>query len=396
MSAEVCSPWALPQSGPGWTSVGAHLSSTTPRNPGYALAMAGDSKKNDVFQTLVDPQAPVRSSRVPRFDEVTDVVNPLSPGSFFGDRFRIEASIGSGAMGAVFRATDLDSNDEVALKVLLRGSREEETRARFQREYDILSTLEHPGIVGIRGFGTSENGWPWLAMELIEGESLRQRIKRGPMSPQELLPILTATADALQAAHIAGVIHRDLKPDHVLLPSEGGVKLLDFGLSLALNADKLTQTGTLIGTPRYMAPEQIASAHGCDSRADIYALGIIAYEALTGDSPFVASDHGQLLGAIMTNRLEPLENRRPDLPAKLGEVLAKVMDKDPEVRFQTPREFVQAFAFAAGVSSSEMPEFSAPKIKTKRRPRWHLALALLLAALGVVAVGAWMSYSMMR
>src|SRR5690606_19081878 len=164
-------------------------------------------------------------------------------------------------------------------------------------------------IVGVHGFGKAPDGTAWLAMELLVGETLRERVGReGPMQLAPLAAILEAAAEGITVAHEAGVVHRDLKPDHLYLPAGGEaiVKVLDFGLSRAVGHKKLTTTGMVLGTPRYMSPEQIASAHASDGQSDVYALGVIVYEALTGKSPFAASDHGQLLGAILQGRVEPL------------------------------------------------------------------------------------------
>ncbi|MBO6934692.1 MAG: serine/threonine protein kinase [Deltaproteobacteria bacterium] len=292
--------------------------------------------------------------------EPTDVVDPFSPGSFFADRFRLGEPLGTGGMGAVFRAEDLMDQRPVAIKILLKGAQDEHARQRFERESQILASIDHPGIVSIlrHGYATHRR-IPWLAMELLEGETLRDLIQRtGPMDPSRVASILSSAADALEAAHAQGVIHRDLKPDNIFLPESGpSVKLLDFGLSLSLSAKKLTATGTVIGTPRYMAPEQIASAHKSGAAADIYALGVVVYECLTGESPFAASDQGQLLGAILQGRLEPLSNRRPDLPDAIGEVVERAMARKPEDRFATPRELAEAFIDAIGGRVSK-PRFS--------------------------------------
>ncbi len=292
--------------------------------------------------------------------EPTDVVDPFSPGSFFADRFRLGEPLGTGGMGAVFRAEDLMDQRPVAIKILLKGAQDEQARQRFERESQILASIDHPGIVSIlrHGYATHRR-IPWLAMELLEGETLRHLIQRsGPMDPSRVASILSSAADALEAAHAQGVIHRDLKPDNIFLPESGpSVKLLDFGLSLSLSAKKLTATGTVIGTPRYMAPEQIASAHKSGAAADIYALGVVIYECLTGESPFTASDQGQLLGAILQGRVEPLATRRPDLPDGIQEVVERAMARKPEDRFPTPRALAEAFIDAAGGRVSK-PRFS--------------------------------------
>ncbi|MFO0694433.1 MAG: serine/threonine-protein kinase [Polyangiales bacterium] len=278
--------------------------------------------------------------------EKTVVMQAFAPGTFFSGRFQIVRPLGTGGMGNVYEATDILTNETVALKVLKKSALTGDAEERFKREVEILAGAHHPCIIGIRAFGHTEDGTSWLSMECLEGETLRDRVRRlGPMDPKALVPILKAACDALTKAHERGVVHRDLKPDHLFLPSSGipPVKVLDFGLSLTAGSKKLTKTGTVLGTPRYMAPEQIASAHGSDGKADVYALGVIVYEALSGHSPFAASDHGQLLGAILTGRIEPLEQRRPDLPHDLVRVVEIAMAHKVEERWQTPNEFADAF-----------------------------------------------------
>lgn len=321
--------------------------------------------------------------------EATSVVPPFSEGAFFGDRFRIERLLGTGGMGNVYEATDLQRKHRVALKVLSesRGA-EAETRERFRREAEILSSMDHPGIVRIHDVGHAPQGTPWIAMELLAGETLADRVRRqGPQDPDSLLRIARATADALEAMHARGVVHRDLKPDNVFLPAgaEYPVRLLDFGLSRATDSKKLTKTGAVIGTPRYMAPEQIRSAHRSDKRVDVYALGVILYEALAGRSPFTASDHGQLLGAILSGNTSPLSAVRPELPGELSAVLAWAMAPDPEQRIATPEELVERFAAALGRPSS-YPALPPARASSRRRGLW-VALALG-AAVGLAAAGA--------
>lgn len=333
----------------------------------------------------------------------TEVVDPFSPGFFFADRFRIEAPLGVGAMGAVYRAIDLLTEEQVALKILLRDKQEGEARERFAREAQILSELDHPGVVGIRGFGHAKNT-PWLAMELVKGETLGQRIRRaGKLDAGDLAPILRDLCDALGAAHAAGIVHRDLKPDHVLLRdvderSRSTIKLIDFGLSWAATSRKLTATGTVLGTPRYMAPEQIASARNTSARSDIYALGVIVYEALCGDSPFAASDQGQLLGAILQGRIEPLAKHRPDLPDEVDALIRRALAQRPEDRFATPRELYEAFVAATGARASQ-PRFSTPSVAPRATPQpvtpMRVALYSLLG-LGVLLLGGVVGYVLSR
>ncbi|MEM9071920.1 MAG: serine/threonine-protein kinase [Myxococcota bacterium] len=339
--------------------------------------------------------------------EPTDIVSPFSPGSFFGDRFRIDEILGVGAMGTVFRATDLRSTKPVALKILLKRAHNAEARDRFAREAEILSHLDDPGIVRIRGFGHASGKIPWLAMELLEGETLGARIRRkGEIATEELVPIVRAVCATLQAAHEAGVIHRDLKPDHIFFQPRNPaslVKIIDFGLSSATMGKKLTRTGTVIGTPRYMAPELLSSARNASPASDIYALAITVFEALTGESPFAASDQGQLLGAILQGKTKPLSEHRPDLPPEVDAVLKRAMSKEPTER-PAPLDFAEEFASATGVSGARRPRFSSydelPALTDlpQATPAARRTTYLLLAVVGtlVAVAGGLVGYFMLR
>lgn len=261
--------------------------------------------------------------------------------------------LGTGAMGKVYRATDLRRGHPVALKVLHpNNAGKQQILDRFRREAAILTALEHPGIVRVYDAGKDAGGIDYIAMEVLEGPTLRQHLRaRGPLPVEELVSIVVAIADALSVAHEQGVVHRDLKPDNVfVLPT--GVKVVDFGLSMLDVEDRMTKTGVMLGTPRYMAPEQIRSAKDVDPRVDVYALGVIAHELLTNASPFPADDPAQLLGCVIEGRVHRLEEQRPDLPAGLGDVVRRAMARDRRDRFATIGAFAEALARAAGVPMS--------------------------------------------
>ncbi len=285
-------------------------------------------------------------------DEETLLLAGFTLGAFFMERYRIEALIGAGAMGKVFRAMDLWNEHPVALKVLHPDkATKEQVLARFRREAEILKELGHPGIVRVLDSGRAAEGIEYLIMELLPGRTLRDRVmQQGPASPQELLPILVSVSDALGAAHQKGVVHRDLKPDNILLLEDGSAKVVDFGLSLLDTDTRMTKTGVMLGTPRYMAPEQIRSAKDVDPRVDIYALCVIIHEALTGSSPFPAQDAGQLLGCVIEGRIIPIETQRPDLPVGMGDVIRRGMAKDRGDRYATMGAFIDAFGRTMGVT----------------------------------------------
>ena len=290
-------------------------------------------------------------------EEGTEIVAALEPGTFFADRFQVEARLGMGAMGKVVVALDLTTRQRVALKVLHREkAANREAAQRFTREAEVLAQLGHPGIVRVIASSQLKDGTRWLAMELVAGDTIAQHIrKHGPFTPRAAYTVLSVLCDALDAAHREGIVHRDLKPENIVLPT-GGVpacKILDFGLARVtqLDAERLTRAGTILGTPRYMAPELIESLKDTDLRADVFAVGVIAYEMLTGKSIYEAEDIGQLFGAILEGRLRTLGALRPDLPAAIGGVITKAAARKAADRYQTAGAFAEAFAAAAGFAS---------------------------------------------
>jgi serine/threonine-protein kinase len=289
-------------------------------------------------------------------DGTTVVIDAFAPGSVFAERFLLGSPLGGGASANVYRATDARAEGgEVALKVLRKDKAVAiEERARFAREGAVLRQLVHPAIVRVLDLGTAADGTPWLAMEALEGVTLQAHLEGGRRMPLDRVVRLVAyAADAIDAAHALGVVHRDLKPANLFLPSHGRVpvKLLDFGLSRVIDARaKLTATDATIGTPRYMAPEQILSARDAGPAVDVYALAVCAYEALAGASPFEANDQAQLLGAILHGRRVPLLDRNPAVPERVGEVLDRAMALAPEDRPSTAVAFAAELVLAAGLA----------------------------------------------
>ena len=266
-----------------------------------------------------------------------------------GDRiahYDVTALIGEGGMGQVYQATDTKLKRQVALKILPEAfSADPERLARFQREAEVLASLNHPGIAAI--YGLEEAGdTRALVLELVEGPTLADRIKRGPIPLDEALPIAKQIAEALEAAHEAGVIHRDLKPANIKVRDDGTVKVLDFGLAKAFQPDAsdvsasmsptisltaaATQMGMVIGTAAYMAPEQ-AKGKVVDKRADVWAFGAVLFEMLTGQKPFVGDDVSDTLATVL--KTDPEWNALPaDTPARLRQLLQACLQKNPKQR----------------------------------------------------------------
>lgn len=250
-------------------------------------------------------------------------------GQVLGARFEIEARVGGGAMGQVYRARDRETGGRVAVKVLLDAG--VQSRLRFVREARVLEALSHPGIVAHVAHGALDEGAPWLAMEWLDGEDLAQRLNRGPLPLDEALAFATAVARALGAAHAVGLVHRDVKPSNLWLLDKDPrrPKLLDFGIVGGFATTALaTQTGATMGTPGYLAPEQLRSARDVDSRADVYSLGCVLFECVTGHKPFEAEHLMALLAKVVLEAPPRLAELRPDLPADLDALLARLLAKD--------------------------------------------------------------------
>ncbi|MGB0330610.1 MAG: serine/threonine-protein kinase, partial [Planctomycetota bacterium] len=243
------------------------------------------------------------------------------------DDYELLESLGRGGMGAVFRARQMKLDREVAIKVLLPPSGEVEGWSeRFQREAQALARLVHPGIVTVHDFGQGED-LAWIVMELVDGADLRQMLEEGRLPEAEALAIVPALCEALQYAHDQGVVHRDIKPENVLFDRFGRVKLVDFGLA-KLSGDagspQLTRTDQAMGTPRYMAPEQLERPREVDHRADLFSLGVVFYEMLTGHVPAgVVEPPSQVAGVdagidgVVLSTLEREPDRRPQSAADI-------------------------------------------------------------------------------
>src|SRR6185437_3133514 len=258
-----------------------------------------------------------------------------APGDLIADRFVIERRIGSGGMGTVFGAQDAHTKQQVALKLMHPNYGEEVELARFARESDLLAGLSHPGIVAYVAHGSTASGQYFLAMEWLHGEELATRLSRAPLSVPEAVTLLQRVADTLAFAHERGIIHRDLKPSNLFLP--GGrvddVKLLDFGIARRLGgAAGVTRTGMVVGTPAYMAPEQARGDPELGPAADIFSLGCVLYECLTGVQPFVAEHLVAVLMGILRDDPVQVKTRRPQVSRQLSDLVHRMLAKDPKAR----------------------------------------------------------------
>jgi serine/threonine protein kinase len=256
-----------------------------------------------------------------------------------GDAYTIEGEIGRGGMGVVYRARDERLQRRVAIKVLPPElAFQQDIRERFTREAQTAARLSHPHIVPIHTVGEGQ-GLVYFVMGYVDGESVAARIRRrGPLPIEEVRRIMKETADALSAAHSLSVIHRDIKPDNILLEgTRGRVMVTDFGIAKALSSSgaTLTGVGVAIGTPSFMSPEQAAGERDIDGRSDLYSLGVVGYQMLTGELPFNAPSVAGILMKQITEPAPDLRKRRPDTPEDLALTVARCLEKDPESRWPT-------------------------------------------------------------
>jgi len=311
---------------------------------------------------------------------------PLASGTKFGP-YEIQSLLGAGGMGEVYRARDARLDRTVAIKILAsQFSADAAHKQRFDREAKIISNLNHPHICVLHDIG-SQNGLDYLVMECVEGETLAKRLEKGPLPLEQVLRFGTQIADALDKAHRSGVVHRDLKPGNIMLTASGA-KLLDFGLakpatpaaSLATTATKLesvTQRGTIVGTFQYMSPEQVEGKE-LDGRSDIFSLGAVLYEMVTGKRAFEGKSQLSVASAILEKEPQPISAIKPTTPSTFDHVVRRCLAKDPEERWQSAHDLALELAVK--------PD---PSVSARAASGW---LWLVAAGAVIIAVAAfWLS-----
>lgn len=296
-------------------------------------------------------------------------------------RYRLARLIGEGGMGQVYLGVQPTIGSRVAIKILSdQCARNPELLERFFAEAKAVNLIRHENIVSVLDLAQLPDGRPYIVMEFIEGQTLGAIIRAGSPSLGGIVLVMTELLSALGAAHAIGIVHRDLKPDNVLVTVEGHAKVLDFGIAklapgMGSALSPRTQTGALLGTPSYMAPEQITGAGNVDSRTDLYAAGIVLFEAVTGQVPF----QGETLYDLMKAHLEapppPPRSLRPDLPPGFEHVILQALAKEPRDRFQTAEAMVQALQHAATVlSGDQWRPLSSRAARIAARPSMERAL----------------------
>ena len=265
-------------------------------------------------------------------------------------RYTFQSLIGKGSAAYVILADDAQTNTQVAVKILRPEVSTIVGEKRFRREVEILSSLEHPNILRLLDHGTLEHYGLFLTTPFVNGETLRSRLLRvKQLSVRDATSMLTYIASALDYAHGRGVVHRDIKPANILLP-EGSVIVADFGISRAMvteHVQQITVTGVSVGTPEYMSPEQISASGSLDGRSDVYSLGCVAYEMLTGKPPFTGRNWAEVFAKQKSEAPKPIWPIRPDVPASIEAALLKSLAKPRDQRFSTAGEFVQTLASPA-------------------------------------------------
>ena len=308
-----------------------------------------------------------------------------------GTTYSLERELGRGGMATVFLAQDAKHHRPVALKVLHADLAASLGPERFRREITLAAGLQHPHILSVYDSGETPSGQLWFTMMYVDGESLRDRIRREHQLPlEEAVRITREAALALQYAHEHGVVHRDIKPENLLLTKDGSTLVADFGIARALNTTgpgaTLTETGVAVGTPQYMSPEQASADRAIDARTDVYSLGAVCYEMLAGEPPFTGPTAQSIIAKMMSGEPPSVRRARPTVPTTVDTAIRKALAPVPGDRFATTADFAKALTLALATAASAATT-AIPSVAPTLRRRG--VRAALLTALAVAAAGAY-------
>jgi serine/threonine protein kinase len=319
-------------------------------------------------------------------------------GATLSGRYLVTRKIGQGGMGAVYEATHTLIGKRVAVKVLLeKYARREAIVQRLEQEARLASSCQNEHIIDITDFGTTEDGRTFVVMEYLDGESLAECLARETRLPeQRILRIISQAASALAAAHAKGIVHRDIKPENLFLlrrKDQDFVKVVDFGISKSLRASdeaeeqpRLTQTGMVLGTPLYMSPEQARGDDELDARVDVYALGVIMYEATTGRVPFIGNNYLSVISQVLNEDPKPLREIQPELSEELEAVVLRAMAKDRVERYASATDLLNDVTalLEDPTRSTERAKITGPRKKLPGRSKSPMKIAIWIALIAVV------------
>src|SRR5216683_8218862 len=310
----------------------------------------------------------------------TAASTPIQPGDVLGERYEILKRLGEGGMGAVYKAHDRELERLVALKIIRPElARNPEILRRFKQELILARQVTHKNVIRIYDLGQAD-GIKFITMDFVEGRDLRKLlVEKGKFPPEQAARIMLQICRALEAAHAEGVIHRDLKPQNIMLDASGRVYVMDFGIARSVDLPGMTQTGALIGTPEYMSPEQ-GRGETLTERSDLFSMGIIFYELLTGKSPYHSDTPLATLWKRMTEKVTPPVVLDPTLPQALSNIVVKALEIEPKNRFASAREMAQQLEIWLGPSEGSST-IIVPAPRTAAYWKWaSAALAILLVA----------------
>ncbi len=300
--------------------------------------------------------------------------------------FKILEKLGEGGMGVVYKAEDTRLKRTVALKFLPPElSRDEEAKKRFIREAQTASSLDHPNICSIHEIGETEDGQIFIVMAYYEGETLKQKLADGPLPVEQVVNIATWIAQGLVSAHDRGIVHRDIKPANIIITNKGEVKILDFGLAKLAGQAQLTKDASTLGTVAYMSPEQTLGEN-INHRTDIWSVGVVLYEMLTGELPFMGEYEAAILYAVVNEEAKPISNFRNDVPQNIEKVIKKCFEKNPDERYQSVNELLKDLK-GNKTTGEKHHQFYTIKEDSKKsigRKKWIIPFAIMLVLAAII------------